>query len=238
MFYIKIADLVIKIYHKYPFVQSFCRDYIVDPVESPDIIVETTDEEIQRSLEAEGVDVPLDRAECTCIYKKICTELPKRFQGFFLHCATIEYQGKGYAFAAPSGTGKSTHIRLWQKKFGDQVHIINGDKPIMRFNEKGELIAYGTPWCGKEGYQTNASVPVKAICFLERSEKNWISQLSAKDAISKIFLQLLTPEDIETVNGLFPMLDRVLREIPCYTLGCTISEEAVEVGYLGMNRGE
>ena len=236
MFYIKIAELVIEVQNIYPFVQDFCRDYITAPTEIPDMIITTTGEEIQRVLALEEVSMTADHAEGLCIYKKICTELPKKFQGFLMHCAVIEYEGKGYAFAAPSGTGKTTHIRLWRKRFGDKVHVINGDKPIMRFNPKGHLIAYGTPWCGKEGYQTNDSVPVKAICFVERSEENWIRPLLPKEAISKIFQQLLTPADLETVDALFPMLEKTLCEIPCYALGCNISEEAAEVAYWGMNK--
>lgn len=238
MFYIKIAELVVRIHNVYPFVQAFCKDYITDPVDDPDLVVETTEEEIQRVLEIEGTNLPADRAEGLCIYKKICLQLPKKFNGFFMHCAVIEYHGKGYAFAAPSGTGKSTHIRLWRKKFGDAVHVINGDKPIMRFDADGHLIAYGTPWCGKEGYQTNASVPLKAICFIERSESNRIHSLSAKDAVSKIFHQILLPTDRETVDALFPMLDKTIREIPCYVLECNISEEAAEIAYCGMNASE
>ena len=153
-----------------------------------------------------------------------------------MHCAVIEYEGKGYAFAAKSGTGKSTHISLWQKRFGDAVHIINGDKPIMRFIDD-HLYAYGTPWCGKEGFNMNSSVPLHAICFLERAETNAIHPIKADEAVMRIFHQILSPEDLETLDALFPLLDRTLREIPCYVLGCNISEEAAEVAYSGMVNG-
>ena len=42
----------------------------------------------------------------------------------------ISFDGQGIAFAAPSGTGKTTHIKLWQRLYGDRVEIINGDKPL------------------------------------------------------------------------------------------------------------
>ena len=153
-----------------------------------------------------------------------------------MHCAVIEYEGKGYAFAAKSGTGKSTHISLWKKRFGKDVNIVNGDKPIMRFLEDGKLYAYGTPWCGKEGFQANTSAPLHAICFLERAPENTIRKIKADEAVMRIFHQILSPEDIETVDSLFPLLDRTLKEIPCYVLGCNISEEAAEVAYFGMNQ--
>ena len=235
MFYIRVADLTVKICSIYPFTQEFCRDYWIDPVPNPDIVVETTKEEILRELTLEGSNMPPEQAEGICVYRKICTGLPKKFQGFLMHGAVIEYQGKGYVFTAKSGTGKSTHIRLWQKRFGkDLVHIVNGDQPIMRFVDD-QLTAYGTPWCGKEGYQTNTSVPVTAICFIERSETNWIRPLSSAESVSRIFHQILTPADVETVDAMFPMLNRMISEIPCYVLGCNISEEAAEVAYRGMN---
>lgn len=80
----------------------------------------------------------------------------------------------------------------------------------------------------------NTCVPLKAICFLERSEVNTIRPMDSKEAIGKIFHQLLSPEDLKTVDALFPLLDRMLREVPCYLLGCNISEEAAEVAYQGM----
>jgi hypothetical protein len=150
-----------------------------------------------------------------------------------MHCAVIEYEGNGYAFAAQSGTGKSTHVSLWQKRFGNDVRIINGDKPIMRFYEDG-LYAFGTPWCGKEGYNENDSVKLKGICFLERDTVNRISRITPKEAVTRIFHQVLTPSDLETLDALFPLLDRMLREVPCYVLGCNISEEAADVSYNGM----
>lgn len=235
MFYIKIAEITVEVHNVYPFVEAFCKNYQIAPVSNADLIVRSTKEEIQREVELEGVTMPEDQAEGINIYRKICEELPKRFQGFLMHCAVIEYEGKGYAFAAKSGTGKTTHIRQWRKRFGKDVHVINGDKPILRFVD-GSLRAYGTPWCGKEGYQSNASVPLNAICFVEQAQKNQITPLAASDALMRIFHQVMTPADEETVDTFFPLLDKTLRETPCYLLRCTISEEAAEVAYQGMNQ--
>lgn len=233
MFDIKIADICVRIENRYGYVLHLCRNYIIDTVEAPDLFVRVEEHEIQAEIASVEHEVTPFYAEAICVYRKICRQLPERFGAFLMHCAVIEYEGEGYAFAAHSGTGKSTHIGLWQKRFGDRVRVINGDKPILRFID-GRLYAFGTPWCGKEGLQTNASVPLKAICFLERSPLNTIRPIDAKEAIGKIFHQILTPEDLQTVNALFPLLDRMLREVPCYLLGCNISEEAAEVAYRGM----
>ena len=236
MFYIRIAKLCVQINNRYQYVRLLCDDYIVDPPEGePDLSVCVTEEEMQTELRETGGTARIDYVEGVCMYRNLCKLLPSVCDAYLLHCAVIEYKGEGYAFAAKSGTGKSTHIALWQKRFGDEVHIVNGDKPILRF-EGDRLYAYGTPWCGKEGLQTNTSVPLKAICFLERAESNRIQRISAGDAVMRIFHQILTPKDVQEVDTLLPLLDRTLKMIPCYLLGCNISEEAAEVAYHGMQK--
>ena len=234
MLYIRIADLNICINNKYDYLEKLCRDYTVEKTEAPDMTVSVTDEQIAHEVSIAETQVSAGYAEGVCVYREICKRLPVEFGAYLFHSAVIEYKGDGFAFAAKSGTGKSTHISLWRKRFGSEVHVVNGDKPIMRF-VGDKLYAYGTPWCGKEGWQNNTSVPLKALCFVERSENNRIRRIGADEAVMLMFHQILTPDDMETVDALFPLLDKTLREIPCYLLGCNISEEAAEVAYNGMN---
>lgn len=233
MLYIRIADLNICINNKYDYLERLCRDYTVEKTEAPDMTVSVTDEQIAHEVSIAETQVSAGYAEGVCVYREICKRLPVEFGAYLFHSAVIEYKGDGFAFAAKSGTGKSTHISLWRKRFGSEVHVVNGDKPIMRF-VGDKLYAYGTPWCGKEGWQNNTSVPLKALCFVERSENNRIRRIGADEAVMLMFHQILTPSDLETVDALFPLLDRTLREVPCYVLGCNISEEAAEVAYNGM----
>ena len=234
MFTIKIADLTVAITHRYPYVEHLCRHYVVENVPQADMEISVSEEAIHEQMACSEIPTTPAYAEGICVYREICRRLPGAFDAFLMHGAVIEYEGKGYIFAARSGTGKSTHISLWKKRFGDGVHVINGDKPILRFRES-VLRAYGTPWCGKEGWETNASVPVVAICFLERGRKNKIQPLDPKDALMRIFQQILTPNDLETVDALFPLLERTLTQTPCYVLSCNISEEAAEVAYRAMS---
>ena len=234
MFYIRIAELNICIDNKYDYVERLCRGYITERVETPDMTVSVSEEDITKEMSVAEAEVTRGYCEGVCIYRVICRQLPLSFNAYLFHSAVIEYEGRGYAFSAKSGTGKSTHIALWRKRFGADVHIVNGDKPIMRFVD-GKLYAYGTPWCGKEGWQNNTSVELKSLCFIERAEQNRIRKIGADEAVMLMFHQILTPDDMETVDALFPLLDKTLREIPCYLLGCNISEEAAEVAYNGMN---
>ncbi len=234
MFTIRIADLTIEIHNQYTYVENLCRDYLVANVTEPDMRIVPTEADIAHEFALADVAISRPYAEGICVYRLICRQLPAAFQSFLLHGAVIDYEGRGYIFTAQSGTGKSTHIALWQKCFGESVRIVNGDKPILRFVGEN-LYAYGTPWCGKEGLQTNMSVPVVGICFLERALHNEIRRISAEDALTRIFQQILTPNDLETLDALVPLLDRTLTQIPCYLLKCNISEDAARVAYAGMS---
>ncbi len=233
MFNIRIADIDICIKNKYEYVRKLCRDYITQ-TQSPELTVEISEEMLRTELAAATQTISEGYCEAICIYREICKQLPTRFDAYFLHSAVIEYEGKGYAFSAKSGTGKSTHIRLWRKHFGEKVHIVNGDKPIIRCVD-GVLYAYGTPWCGKECWQNNTRVPLSALCFIERAETNSIRRIMPDEALMRIFHQILTPEDIQTVDAMTPLLEKTLSDVPCYVIGCTASEEAAQVAYDGMN---
>ena len=234
MFFIKIADITVEIDNKYEYVARLCEGYTVAPTDSPDMRVCVTPEEIDEEISISEITPTRGYAEGVCVYRNICKRLPELFDAYLLHCAVIEYNGYGYAFAAKSGTGKTTHIKLWRKRFGSDVKIVNGDKPILRFGQDGRLYAYGTPWCGKEGFNRNTSAPLKAICFIERAQENTIKRLSVSDALMRVFHQILSPDTEAAVDKLFPLLDRTLAQVPCYVLGCNMSEEAAEVAYNGM----
>lgn len=235
MFKIKIADIVIQIDNKYSFIEKQCREYMTE-CSGYDMSVCVSEEDIENERgENKAIgngDFSNGYLESLCIYRSVCNRLPK-YDAFLLHSSVIECDGQAFAFSAPSGTGKSTHTQLWLDTFGDRARIINGDKPIFRFvNER--LYVYGTPWCGKEGYNVNARSPLKALCFLNRGEKNEIVRADSKTAVTKLFNQVLLPKNGQDTFLLLGLLDRMMTEYPVYELYCNISKEAALVAYEGM----
>lgn len=105
-----------------------------------------------------------------------------RFDRLTFHGACIEYGGRAYIFTAYSGTGKSTHIRLWGRYLGSSVRIVNGDKPIIDLHDVDDIAAYGSPWCGKEGWQRNVRVPLGGICILHRAQPSSAGESAAAEA--------------------------------------------------------
>lgn len=231
MFVIGIAGKTVGIDNRYALVRRLCDDYICD--KSPDFTVRASDSEIGNEKRAAVSSVSDAYAESVCIYRNICRRMPE-YGAFLFHSAVVECDGRAYAFAAPSGTGKSTHAMLWLKHFGDRARMINGDKPIFR-RDGEDFFAYGTPWCGKEGLNEKTRSPLSAICFLERGKENRIVRLGRSEAVSLIFPQILMPESEEDVARLFPLLGDLVSCVGCYRLTCNISDEAVDVAYKGMN---
>lgn len=234
---IRMAELNVEIHNRYPYLERLCEGYHAD-FEQADIVVEISPEEIAKEVsEAQTPTPPTPGyAEAICVYRSIAQQLP-HFSAFVFHAAVIEHEGRGYAFSAKSGTGKSTHISLWKEVFGDGVCVINGDKPILRFLD-GKLWAFGTPWCGKERMQANKGTPLTALCFIERGKENAIAPIDNAVAVQRLFFQILMPSDRAAALLFLDLLDRTVRELPTYLLSCNMEPEAALVAYRGMNKGE
>ena len=269
MFCVQIAEVLIAIENRYAFTERLCADYIVDV--SPDecsFSVSVTPEEIAAENSDGGTFSPA-YCESLAIYRKICTRMLD-FDAFLLHAAVISYKGRGFAFAAKSGTGKSTHIAQWMRALGDDVTVVNGDKPILRWREGGgdeapgwapggegveipgwapsrkaaeaacdqpvgEFIAYGTPYCGKENWGQNTSVPLRAVCFIERCEPGESDRLSRLEddgeIVARIMNQILMPNDPVLAARQLDLLDRLLNGMPFYVLRCTPTPAAFDAAF-------
>ena len=241
MFRIKMADLLIEIQNHYKYVENMCKDYLAEAESGPvNLVVEVTEEAIMKEQREASVPCTKDYCESICIYREISKHLIS-YDGFLMHGACIEMDGDVYVFCAKSGTGKSTHLALWKKHFGEKARIINGDKPILRWfgseanKDISNFVVYGTPWCGKEGWNINTSGSLKAICFLERGEKNEIHPIRSDETIKRLGHQILMPKTPYEMTKYLDMIDVLIRNTPCYLLSCNMEEEAAVVAYEGMN---
>lgn len=158
-----------------------------------------------------------------------------RFNGILLHSSCIVVDDKAYAFSADSGTGKSTHTQLWLKHFGSRAYMLNDDKPAIRLIDD-KVYACGTPWSGKYDYSSPRVVELAGICFLERSEENWIKRADTGRAVFNIFSQTLRKLNADKMDNLFDVLEQIFAKVPLYELGCNISEEAMLTSYNAMKK--
>lgn len=233
MFTIRIADLNICIHNHYSYVENMCADYLATN-RAIDFHVEVSLEAIKKEQEDASIPCTLDYCESICVYRQISNQLI-HYDAFLMHGACLEYLGDVYAFCAKSGTGKSTHLLLWKKCFGDAAHIINGDKPILRLRD-GVFYVYGTPWCGKEGWNINTSAPLKALCFLERGTTNTIEAVPKSQVMKRLGHQILMPETPDEMVHYLNIMDTLIKQTSCYLLHCNMNEDAAKVAYEGMNK--
>lgn len=234
VFCIKIANLCVKVEAQYPLAREKCRDYLTSDEDVPDITASVAPDEIEQELARYGEQPTRDYCEFICLYRSIAEKLPLRDRIVF-HGAAVEIDGRGFIFTAPSGTGKSTHVRLLRERFGDRVRIVNGDKPIISLcGESPELCS--APWAGKEGWQRNVSVPLCGICILSRSEYNFIERAAPSDCFDTVMRQVYFPSDPASRIRTLELLDLMSSNVSFYRLGCDISHAAAEVSFGELSR--
>ena len=226
-----IADWIIDFRYKFDNFEKKFINYQVEDI-SANVIIEYTENDFEM-MKKTSRPVPVDYyIEDLTIFRKLAEWLPLH-NAFVLHSATFDVDGVGVAFAAHSGTGKTTHMNLWQQYLGDRMVIVNGDKPIVRFfdDEPETPYAYGTPWNGKERLGCNMRTPLKHICFIERSETNYVEQVDKKDAIDRIFNQVYMPKDPMAVVNTMQLIDRLLSFCKLWTIHCNMEPQAAEIAY-------
>ncbi len=228
VFNIELAGLTIEVNSRFDYCRRFCHDYLTDN-KTPDFSVYAEDKLIDE-LRSYTLDIRDEFLERDAIYSAIASKLPHHNR-VALHGACISYRDKAYLFTAASGTGKSTHVGLWKRYLGEDVGIINGDKPIFHVKDDGSVRAYDTPWCGKEGWNRKQSADMAGICFLRRGEKNRIRPIEPDEAVSLMLRQMFHPYEEEATELMLGLFDEILSRLPMYLLECDISEEAVKLSF-------
>lgn len=218
----------------YPDVHAYCSAYRTDS--EPDFTVSTSQKDIDYERGYSEICSYSDGwLEVTAVYRKIAELMPS-YDTVLIHGSVLSLDGSAYMFTAPSGTGKSTHSRLWREYLAGRVVMINDDKPLVHIHD-GQAEVFGTPYCGKEGLNTRTSAPLKAICILERAEQNHIHRLTAREAYPDIFRQTYRPHNREALMKTLGLIDKLGEIVKFYRLGCNMNISAAELAYNTM-KGE
>ena len=239
----RFADVVVSVDSLYPDVHELCRKYRCEG--KADIVARTsqTDIDLER-LRSEAGDADTDPVhvssdgylETLAVYRKIAEAMPAR--GIMLiHGSCVAVDGAAYLFCAPSGTGKSTHVRLWRELLGERAVMVNDDKPLVRVSGEG-AVAYGTPWDGKHRLSSDIAVPLKAVCLLERGEENRVERVSAAEAYPMLLRHVYRPLDSAALAQTLGLLDRLVASVDLWRLHCNMDIEAARVSFSAMSGGE
>ncbi len=148
-------------------------------------------------------------------------------QIFALHSASILYKGKAWLFSGPSGTGKSTHTKLWNRFF--ETPYINGDLNLLGFSD-GKPAVLGLPWCGTSGLFDTASYPLGGIILLRQAKENRVLSLSEDEKALLISQRLISPAwTSDQLSSNLEFAERLAGQILVCRLCCNMEQKAAEV---------
>ena len=236
-FNIKMADVIARVRTLYPDMKTLGSGFLTD--EEPSFVIETTEGDIIKeegfSYESdlfEGrvpVKYPAGYLETLAVLRKFCDAVCQ-LDVILFHASAVMVDGKAYLFAAPSGTGKSTHAALWRYLLGDRAVMINDDKPFLRFFDD-RIMVYGSPFNGKHRIGNNISAPLASIGVIKRSETNSVRK--AADIIPMLVQQTYRPRDAELTANVMRLLLR-LSHVPSYDIFCNMMPEAAVMSFAAM----
>ena len=239
-FRISLAGQCVGIHSIYDEVYHLCRDYLSGEDEES-FRVETRPEDIafeqEKSLREAALEgkpavlYPEPYLETLAVYRKIALGMLK-YDTWLMHGSAVAVGNEAFLFTAPSGTGKTTHTRLWLEQVPG-AFVVNGDKPLLRMRN-GICEACGTPWSGKENMNRNAMVPLQAICFLHRGVTNRIKEIPFREAAPLLLQQSYRAADPLMMQKTMQLVKELGDCVRFYRLYCNMEPEAALVSRNGM----
>lgn len=152
-----------------------------------------------------------------------------------LHASVVENRNKGYAFLGKSGTGKSTHARLWIE-YIEGTRLLNDDNPAVRVDAAGDVYVYGTPWSGKTPCYRNVKLPLTVLVRLKQDSHNeFFICTDAKALITLLPSCSSMRWDVRLYTALCDTLQLIIEKVPIALLSCLPNEEAAQLCYSETN---
>lgn len=151
--------------------------------------------------------------------------------GIAIHSSAIACNGRAAMFLGESGTGKSTHTRLWRENI-EGAKLLNDDSPILRIVDD-EVRIYGSPWSGKTPCYKNVNLPIAGICRLSQAPHNKIRPLGTIAAIGAL-LPSCPPQyahDDYLQDAICATLGRAIRKVRVYHMECLPNGEAAHLSH-------
>lgn len=148
-----------------------------------------------------------------------------------IHASVIRNNNRGYLFLGKSGTGKSTHSRLWLTHIPGS-DLLNDDNPAIRVLSDDLVKVYGTPWSGKTPCYRNLSVPIGAFVRLEQYPANIIEKERPIQSYSSILSSVSSMIwDKPSYQHILSTTEKVVRNVSTFYLKCKPDQEAAELSF-------
>ena len=149
-----------------------------------------------------------------------------------IHSSVIEKEGRAVMCLGESGTGKSTHTRLWLENI-EGTERLNDDGPVVRVFDDGRVLVFGSPWSGKGAVYRAECRPIAGFLRLSQAPENRIQRLSRIAAFGALLpsaLPTLQKEE-RTLDLICGALSEMIVAVPAYALACLPNAEAARLSY-------
>lgn len=207
---------------KYSFGFSYTRN-------SPDCILIVSDDfrsstvYVREEVSARHAEFALSNA-VMLLYTFCTTPLDT----LMVHASVVVHDGAAYMFLGRSGTGKSTHSRLWLEHIAD-TYLLNDDNPVVRMVD-GHVYIYGTPWSGKTPCYKNEFHPLKGVVRLSQAPYNKMTRFAPLHAFASLMPACSCMRwDSPSVAALHKTVEKVIGAVPGYGLECLPDKEAADL---------
>lgn len=154
-----------------------------------------------------------------------------------MHSSVVKLGDWAYMFLGKSGTGKSTHSKLWLKHI-PHTHLLNDDNPVLRIKD-GVAMVYGSPWSGKTPCYRQENAKVGALVMLEQKPYNKIKKDDVIGALAALLCSCsIMIWDKPSYNAIMQTLSSVIAKVGVHHLECLPDEAAAKVCYSAVAKRE
>ena len=154
-----------------------------------------------------------------------------KYRTIAIHSSCIVSNDAAVIFLGESGTGKSTHTRLWRENIPGTV-LLNDDSPIVRVID-GDFWVYGSPWSGKTPCYKKKRYRLAACVRLSQAPYNKIQKLNVIKGYAALHPSC-PPEfayDERIYSHISATLGSLLKTVPAYWLECLPDADAAHLSH-------
>ncbi len=154
-----------------------------------------------------------------------------RYDTALIHASVVIRDDQAVAFLGKSGTGKSTHSRLWVKHIPG-FSLLNDDNPAIRVVDEENVVIYGTPWSGKTHCYVNKKASLISLVRLQQAPYNRFTSKKGKDALMELLPSFTALRwNKEIFSTMINLLENIINAVHVGHLDCLPDQDAAELCY-------